>query len=60
VAEHHKARREWKLLKCIEALEPELGTARNDFKRNLVKTIKKARDYLRIIVHAVVHAIALL
>jgi hypothetical protein len=40
----HKARREWKLLKYIEALEPDLRTGRNDSKRNLAKTIKKARD----------------
>ena len=44
VAEHHKVRREWKLLNYIEALEPDLRTARNDSKRNLAKIIKKARD----------------
>ena len=44
VAEHHRARREWKLLKYIEALEPELRLVRNDSKRNLAKAIKKARD----------------
>ena len=44
MAEHHRARREWKLLKYIEALEPELRLVRNDSKRNLAEVIKKARD----------------
>ncbi|KAN0071060.1 hypothetical protein V8E54_010491 [Elaphomyces granulatus] len=43
VAEHHKARKEWKLLRYIEALEPELRMARNDSKRNLAKGHQKGK-----------------
>ena len=44
VAEHQAARKEWKHHRNDDALEPELREARNDSKKKLSKTVKKAKD----------------